>query len=129
MQDAGATALEASGSALKRGERTLNMDKQQALKKCDETLRLAAQHWKDKGARAYTAEMHSTACGLAMRQVFFPANGEAFEPTATNVADVFHALYNHSAWRQKFEKAGLFPKKEDRSAVSLMQELEEEFGE
>lgn len=101
----------------------------EALTKCDETLRLAAQFQKDKGATVYTAEMHCTACGLAMRQVLFPKSGDALEATSTNIGTLFHALYNHSAWRQKFEKAKLFPKKEERSLTTAMEELEAEFGE
>ena len=101
----------------------------EALKKCGETMELAAQHFKDKGA-VYTSDMHATAAGLAIRQVLFPKDGsEGVEPTSSNIGTLFHALYNHSAWRQKWEKAGYFKKKEERSAQSLMQELEEEFGE
>lgn len=102
------------------------MDIKKALEKLAETLTQAAQFAKDKGATTYTAEMHASACGLAMRVIFHPKQGEALEPTNANYAAVFHAAYNHSAWRQKFEKAKLFPKKEERTFGGLMAELEEE---
>lgn len=112
----------------------MNID--QALAKADETLRAAAVYQsRDKGAKSYTAEMHSQAVGLAMRQVFAPKEGSGLEPlapTTANYTTMFHALYNHSAWRQKFEKKGkdgsapLFAKKEGRTVVDMENELENE---
>lgn len=105
------------------------------FKKANEIMWNAATFYaKDKGATAWTAELHSTAAGLALRAVFQPKEGQGLEASATNYGKLFHALYNHSAWRQKFEKGtderpALFKKKEERGATSLMQELEEEMGE
>lgn len=105
------------------------MDKTKALEKLNEILTLAAQAAKDKNLTTYTAEMHANACGIAMRVIFAPKQGVGLPQTNENYAAVFHAAYNHSAWRQKFEKAKLFPKKEDRNVSTLVNELAEELGE
>lgn len=105
------------------------MDMKTALEKVSEIMKLAAQHAKDKGAIAWSAEAHATAAGYCLRVVFQPKDGQGLEPTAANYAGMFHALYNHSAWRQKFEKAGIFAKQGERSLAGLVGELEEEFGE
>lgn len=101
-----------------------------AIAKAAEIMKLAAQHGKDKGKIAWAAEDHATAAGYCLRVVFHPKDGkDALEPTAANYAAMFHALYNHSAWRQKFEKDGIFAKAGERSLASTVSELEEEFGE
>ena len=102
-----------------------------ALKKAGEVLGLAAKAAKDRGVVAWTADEHVRACGYIIRVLFHPKDPEAakLEPTAANYAAVFHAVYNQSAWRQKFEKDGIFEKKAAKSYDNAMQELEEEMGE
>lgn len=92
-------------------------------------MELIATSYKDKGKLTYTAELHCEAVGFVMRKAFFPKSGDALEPTSANFAAMVHALYNHSAWRQKWEKKKLFAKKEARTFETSMDELEEEFGE
>lgn len=94
------------------------------LAKAAETMTLAAQHYKDKGQKKYTAELHCGSVGFAIAQ----AVKDGMEPTSANFGAMVHALYNHSAWRQKFEKAELFEKAQERSLESLTAGLEEEFG-
>lgn len=96
-----------------------------ALKNAAETMKLGAQVQKDEGRTAYKAEMHAALAGHAMAKEL----AAGLEPTAGNLAAMFHALYNHSAWRQKFEKDGIFPKAEERAKgglADLLSELEEE---
>ncbi len=109
-----------------------------ALKKASEILYLAAERQaKDKKAQAYTAAIHSEGVGYAMRVLFHPKDDAAdrLEPSTKNFIAVFHALYNHSAWRQKFEKGkdattpALFKKADKRDVTAVESELEEEFGE
>lgn len=88
-------------------------------------LELAARHFKDKGATSYTAELHASACGFAIAKTL----KAGMEVNSANCGALFHALYNQSAWRQKFEKAGIFAKVGERSLESLVDSLEEEMGE
>tara|TARA_R110000868_G_scaffold40556_2_gene139838 strand:+ start:1518 stop:1838 length:321 start_codon:yes stop_codon:yes gene_type:complete len=94
------------------------------LAKASETMTLAAQHYKDKGATKYTAELHCGSVGYAMAQ----AVKGGMEANSANLGAMVHALYNHSAWRQKFEKAGIFEKAQERSFENMAAGLEEEFG-
>lgn len=86
---------------------------------------LIAKHYKDKGELQYTALLHTNAAGLAMKKTFVDGG---LEPTAVNYAGVFATLHNHSAWRQKFEKAGIFPKATARDVTDQIASLEEELG-
>ena len=111
-----------------------NMKIEVALKKVDETMQLCARHYADVGVKVYSADKHTNAAGLALKKVLAPAAladgtpADAVELTSANLAMLFHALYNHSAWRQKFEKAGLFEKKSERTVGDAIAELEEEVG-
>jgi hypothetical protein len=103
-----------------------------ALKKADEMMWNGARAAKDRGAVAWTAEEHVRICGLIIRVLFHPKDDSAarLEPTSANYAAVFYALYNQSAWRQKFEKDNkVFVKKAAKSFDTAMDALEEEFGE
>ncbi len=110
-----------------------NMTLEKALSKASEIMVNAATHYaKDKGEKQYTAVLHARSAGYAMRVVFAPKDAAAdkLEFTTENSIAVFHALYNHSAWRQKFEgeKYKLFAKKEKVSVDTYAGELEEEMG-
>jgi hypothetical protein len=103
-----------------------------ALKKASEILDLAARAEKDKGATAWTATLHVKVCGYIMRVLFAPKdpNAARLEQTSENYAAVFHAIYNQSAWRQKFEKAEIFEKSTVAKGKEYgTAELEEEMGE
>lgn len=98
----------------------------EAISKSQETMVLAAKHYADNGAKVYTAEIHRLSAGLAMKQVF----KAGLEQTAVNFADVFGALSNHSAWRQKLVGQKLFPEPSKKGGLTTaMADLEAEFGE
>ncbi len=104
---------------------------EEAIKVAGENMEMIAKTFKEKGKKVYNAELHSQAAGFVMRQAFAPKNGELpVEPTSANYCAMFHALYNQSAWRQKWEKAGYFTKATSAKGFEgAMDELEEEFGE
>lgn len=102
----------------------VNQDMKKVLDKAAERMELCAKHFKDKGASAYTAALHSSAAGIAIARAF--EGDDALELTPKNVTTLFHALYNHSAWRQKWEKAGLFAKASERSLDGLVEDLDSE---
>ena len=85
----------------------------------------AAKAFKDRGADSYSADRHAAGMGLALHKAQ-KENGEALN--ADQLAALCHATYNHSAFRQKFEKAGIFPKAEARVSGlgNLLAELSEE---
>jgi len=96
---------------------------EEALKVGAETLELVARAQADKGVRSYSAALHAAACGIA----FEKAIQGGLEPTRANMTALFHALYNHSAWRQKFTKMKLFPEAKGlHSSADLLAELSEE---
>ena len=107
----------------------ITMTIKEALAKLADTLEKAARHYKDKGKLVYSTEDHANSVGFAMRQIFHPKEGEGLESTGANYASVFLAAYNHSAWRQKFERLDIFPKKEAKTFENAVSALEEEFGE
>jgi hypothetical protein len=104
------------------------------IKKAGDTMTLAAQAFADRGQKSYTTEMHAACAGKAIESV--QAAKEAAQAgqterkplTAAEFAALFHALYNQSAWRQKFEKAGVFAAATKRATTfeGLMAELDEE---
>jgi uncharacterized protein (DUF2147 family) len=102
-----------------------------ALKKAADMMVMGAKAEKDRGAVTWTADLHVQVCGFIIRVLFNPKNPDAprLEQTGDNYARVFYALYNQSAWRQKFEKAEIFAKAAGKSFESKMNELEEEFAE
>lgn len=53
----------------------------------------------------YSAKKHSGAAGRYLAQVV--AEGLVLDAMAATL--LFHSLANHSAWRQKFTKAKIFP--------------------
>lgn len=61
----------------------------------------------------YSAKKHSGAAGKYLAKCV--AEGLVLDPMAATL--LFHSLANHSAWRQKFTKAGIFPEvvKENKS--------------
>lgn len=98
---------------------------QDAIKMGGETLELVAKAQADKGVRAYSAAIHAAACGIA----FAKAMEGGLAPSRENMTALFHALYNHSAWRQKFSGEGkIFPEASKRpsSSADLLKELTEE---
>lgn len=99
------------------------MTTQEKIAKAAETMKVAAQAFVDRGQKTYTAEIHCACAGKSLAV----AQGEE-KLTATDAAALFHALYNHSAWRQRFEKAGLFATATKRVSTfeGLMAELDEE---
>lgn len=62
----------------------------------------------------YSAKKHSGAAGKYLAKVV--EEGLVLDPMAATL--LFHSLANHSAWRQKFTKAKIFPEveKEEKSA-------------
>lgn len=65
---------------------------------------------------AYRAKAHSAAAGRVMSHLAM--NGvDELEMNAVNMTTLFHSLANHSAWRQKFEAAGIFPKAQSDGKV------------
>ncbi len=78
---------------------------------------------------SYKAKAHSAAAGRVIAHCF----GQGLEVNEVNATVLFHSLANHSAWRQKFEKKGLFPasgekkevdpKKAQDKVARLMEEL------
>jgi hypothetical protein len=102
-----------------------------ALKKAGELMDLGAKAAKDRGVTAWTADEHSTLVGYVIRVLFQPKDTDAprLEMTNGHCRAVFHALYNQSAWRQKFEKAKYFTAKAAKSYDDVMADLEEEMGE
>ncbi len=93
----------------------------------EEAMFAGAQVQKDSGRTEYKAEIHRALAAYAM------AKGIAkfgLAPTAANLRTLLAMVDNHSAWRQRFEKKGIFPKKEDRpvgaKADDYLAQLEEE---
>lgn len=87
------------------------------------TLELSARAFKDKGFESYEARCHSAACG----RVISKAIAGGLEPSQANMGELFQAIANHSAWRQKFEKLGIFTKASEKApSQSLADMLEEE---
>ena len=87
----------------------------------------AARMYQDKGRTEYKAELHRAAAALALEK----AMGKfKLEPNARNLATLLGMVDNHSAWRQRFEKAGIFPAKGaaplGSKTDSLLAELAEE---
>jgi hypothetical protein len=94
-----------------------SMTIQEMIKKAGDTMTLAAQAFADRGQKSYTTEMHAACAGKAIAGVQAAKVKELTDSaqsdtdmllTAAELAAMFHALYNQSAWRQKFEKAGVF---------------------
>lgn len=98
--------------------------KEDGIKILAETMELVARAQADKGVKVYTAATHAAGVGIGMSK----ALQAGMEPSRENMTALFHAGYNHSAWRQKFEKAGIFPTAAKRPASSddLLKELAEE---
>jgi hypothetical protein len=115
---------------------------QEMIKKACETMQLAAQAFADRGQKSYTTEMHAACAGKAINIIMQDRAreiGDEIEKSqacasvtvtlsAAELAALFHALYNQSAWRQKFEKAGIFAAATKRATTfeGLMAELDEE---
>lgn len=99
-----------------------SMTIQEAIIQAGSTMQLAAQSYKDKGRTHYSADLHYGAMGVAIAKLV----KAGLEPSAANIYALSKALANHSAWRQKFEKQGLFPKAGPAAATDIIAELEEE---
>lgn len=93
----------------------------------EEAMYAGAQVQKDNGRTEYKAEIHRALAAYAMAKALGKFN---LPPTAANLRTLLAMVDNHSAWRQKFEKKGIFPKKEDRPASAkaddYLAQLEEE---
>jgi hypothetical protein len=112
-----------------------SMTIQEMIKKAGDTMTLAAQAFADRGQKAYTTEMHAACAGKAISNAIQELPDDPVVDDAGNeigkatvVAALFHALYNQSAWRQKFEKAKVFEPATKRATTfeGLMAELDEE---
>lgn len=92
-----------------------------------ETMTAAARMYQDKGRTEYKAELHRAAAAVAMEKTM---SKFGFAPSARNIAVLLGMVDNHSAWRQRFEKAGIFPAKGaaplGSKTDSLLAELAEE---
>ena len=100
------------------------MTLQDAITMAGTTLELSARAFKDKGFESYEAKCHAAACGRAIAK----AIGGGMEPNQANLGGLFQAIYNHSAWRQKFEKLGIYTKAGDKVASQSLAEMLEEEG-
>ena len=100
------------------------MQVNEAIRKSSEEMFLGAQAFKDKGYKAYEAKLHAALVGRCLAKRI----SEGMEPNDKNLGAMFHALYNHSAWRQKFEKKGIFEKAsaKDDGLDNLLASLEDE---
>lgn len=92
------------------------MEMNKALEKVSEYMlrnakAVAQQMTKDGLVPSYRAKAHSAAAGRVIAHLL--TNGEdEVEANAANMTVLFHSLANHSAWRQKFEGLGVFPRSE-----------------
>lgn len=100
--------------------RAFYMTIEQALVKAQEYMeknaRVVAEGMtKDGLTPQYRAKAHAAAAGRIMSHLL--TNGvDELEPSAVNMTVLFHGLHNHSAWRQKFEKKGIFPQSAEAKA-------------
>jgi len=62
----------------------------------------------------YAAKIHAVAAGKVMAAIV----AKGVQPTAENMTILFHSLANHSAWRQKFEGKGYYPKAEKAGSAA-----------
>lgn len=84
----------------------------------------AARAMADKGRTQWPAEMHRQTCALLMSRALAKFS---IPPEPFTLAAMLRVVDNHSAWRQKFEKEGIFPKSSPaRSADDYLAELAEE---
>lgn len=100
------------------------MQVNEAIRKSSEEMFLGAQAFKDQGFSAYEARLHAALVGRCLAKRI----SEGMKPNDKNFAALFHALYNHGAWRQKFEKKGVFEKAsaKDGGLDNLLASLEDE---
>lgn len=110
------------------GEERFIMDMVIALEKLasfmEKNARAVAEGMaKDGLVPRYAAKTHSAAAGRFIAWCL--TNGaDEMEPSEGNMTVLFHSLANHSAWRQKFEGMGIFPKavKEDDGKTGTSEE-------
>ncbi len=118
------------------------MEMNKALEKVSEYMvrnakAVSAQMTADGLVPSYRAKAHSAAAGRIMSHLLLNGEDEV-EGNAANMTVLFHSLANHSAWRQKFEGMGIFPRSETAVAkdpakaqdkvAKLMAELEKASG-
>lgn len=117
--------LDTSPKGARAGDLLGSMTTQDMIQKAAEVVKLGAQAMADRGQKVYTVEIHCAVAGKAMCEVA-KVHGQPL--TGAETAALFHALYNHSAWRQKLEKEKVFTPLAKRATTfeSLMQELDEE---
>ncbi len=93
----------------------------------NEKMLTGARVQKDKGRVIYTAEIHRALAAYSMAAAMEKFTLQSDAPTLRMLLAM---VDNHSAWRQRLEKAKIFPKKEDRpvgsEADDLLAELSEE---
>jgi hypothetical protein len=87
------------------------MDMIQAIEfigvKMEENAKAIAEQMKVDGlVPSYKAKAHSAIAGKLIAKVV----EDGVAASAINMTILFHSLANHSAWRQKFEGKGIFPK-------------------
>ena len=76
-----------------------------------ETMEAGARVQKDKGRIEYKAEIHRALAAYSMAKAM---ERYSLKPDAPTLRMLLAMVDNHSAWRQRFEKAGIFPKKDQR---------------
>lgn len=97
----------------------------QVIAKVQEALNLGAQAAKDAGETTWRTERHN----VIVAAVLSKAIAAGWQPSPAEMFQVIQSTYNHSAWRQKFEKEGLFKtgkKAGDRDIAALLGQLEGE---
>lgn len=93
--------------------------------KVEEMMFAAAKVHQDRGRIEYKADMHRSAVGYAMAKAF----ADGLPMTAGNLVGLLAMLDNHSAWRQRFEKKGIFPKASERPKAALVDDYLAELSE
>lgn len=116
--------LRISGKCLSAERKACSMQINEAIRKSSEEMFLGAKAFKDKGYTAYEARLHAALVG----RIIANRLNDGMQANDKNFAALFHALYNHSAWRQKFEKEGIFPKAgaKESGLDNLLASLDEE---
>lgn len=79
------------------------------IAKAQETMKLAAQAFADKGETTFKAAMHQAICGHILSKHI--AGGGATD--AKTLTTLFAAISNHSHWRQVLEREGVFTAKKE----------------
>lgn len=93
----------------------------QVIAKAQESLNHAALAAKDSGVMQWETKRHNSVVAIVLVNCL----AKGWQPTAADMFAFISATYNQSAWRQKFEKEGIFSKgrkSADNDIAALMAE-------